>query len=75
MRVTWFGGPLDGLEDEGERFGNIWSSPDPQAPTERVVIYLLYTCLACKTTGKQHVVYRYSQDMTNRANQRPTPDP
>lgn len=71
MRVQWFGGPLDGCEEEGERFGNVWSGPDPQAPTERVVIYLLYTCEAHEGTPKAHSIYSYSQEMTDRANHRP----
>jgi hypothetical protein len=72
MKVEFYGGPLDGAEEEGERFGNILSYPDPTAPTERVIIYLLFSCPNCAAdqNRQDHAVARFSQVHTNMANQR-----
>ena len=59
MKMTWLGGPLDGAEEEGERFGNVWSGPDPVDPTTKVVIYVNHGDHYC-----------YDWRATNRANHR-----
>lgn len=59
MKVKWLGGPLDGCEDEQERPTTLWLGPDPVAPQEKAIAYVL----------KHEGEYHFSQELSERANE------